>query len=80
MPVYKYQKKCRLPRCGQEFQTNRKWQEFCGPDHQKEFQKLIRRHHEDVIVEVESLKEDMKKMKAAFEKLKDRIGTTINLD
>jgi len=32
-----YTKTCRLRRCGKSFQTNREWQEFCHPEHQKEF-------------------------------------------
>ena len=55
---FKYWRKCKLLSCGKEFGTNRKWQEFCpGSNHQQEWQKLLRRKHEEVIVEMATLKE-----------------------
>lgn len=87
MPVYKYEKKCRLPRCRGDFETNREWREFCHPHHQVEFQKLLRRSHDDLIVELELLKEAAKKaakdfdeFKMEFERLEDRIRASIDID
>ena len=55
---FKYWRKCKLPSCRKEFGTNREWQEFCpGSNHQQEWQKLLRRKHEDVVVEMATLKE-----------------------
>lgn len=56
MPTYKHKKICRLPSCKKEFQTNRDWQDFCEPEHQKEFHRLLQRSHEGTIVELELLK------------------------
>lgn len=55
---FRFYKKCKLPSCHKEFGTNREWQDFC-PDsgHQQEYHRLLRRKHEDVIVEIELLKE-----------------------
>jgi len=55
---FKYWRSCKLPTCGKEFGTNRKWQEFCPKKPgervgcQQEYHKLLRRKHEDVIVEL----------------------------
>lgn len=58
---WKYWRKCRLPSCRREFGTNREWQQFCpGSDHQRRYHKLLRRKHEDVVVELEELKEAIK--------------------
>lgn len=61
---FKYWRRCKLPSCGKEFGTNRSWQDFCpGGVCQQEWQKLLRRKHEEVIVEMATLKEDMAKVK-----------------
>lgn len=61
--VFKYKGKCKLPSCHKPFETNREWQEFHHPDCQKKWQKLLRRSHEDVVVEMALLEEDVKKIK-----------------
>ena len=60
---FEYKGTCKLSSCRKPFETNREWQEFHHPDCQKEWQKLLRRSHEEVIVEVALLKEDVKKIK-----------------
>jgi len=60
---FEYKGTCKLPSCQKPFETNRKWQEFHHPDCQKEWQKLLRRSHEEVIVDMALLKEDVKKIK-----------------
>lgn len=55
---FKYWCKCKLPSCRKEFGTNWKWQEFCpGSNHQQEWHRLLRKKHEEVIVEMATLKE-----------------------
>jgi hypothetical protein len=57
---FKYYKNCKLPTCGKRFGTNREWTDFCpGTNHQQEYHKLLRRKHEDVIVEIAALKENV---------------------
>lgn len=60
---FKYKRNCKLPSCLKPFETNREWQFFHHPDCQKKWQRLLRRSHEETIVELELLKEDMKKVK-----------------
>lgn len=60
--TFKYKRKCKLPSCRKPFKTNRDWQEFHDPACQQKWQKLLRRSHEDVIVEMALLKEDVKKI------------------
>jgi len=66
---FKYWRKCKLPSCRKKFGTNRKWQEFCPKDEetgrncQQEWHRLLRKKHEEVIVEMAILKEDVIKIK-----------------
>lgn len=87
MPTYKHKKICRLPSCKKKFETNREWQDFCHPDHQQEWHKLLRRSHEETIVEMELLKialekvtESFEMFKIEFEKLKNRLRASIDID
>ena len=54
---FKYWRKCKLPSCRKEFGTNLKWQKFCSHDCQQKWHHLLRKKHEDVIVEMATLKE-----------------------
>ena len=38
-----YTKTCKLRSCKKEFKTNRKWQDYCEPDHQGEYWKERRK-------------------------------------
>jgi len=60
---FKYTGICKLPSCQKVFKTNIKWKAFHHPDCQKEWQKLLRRSHEEVVVEMALLKKDVKKVK-----------------
>ena len=87
MANYKYKKICRLPSCRKNFETNREWQDFCDPEHQKLYHRLLRRSHEETTVEVELLKIATKKAAKAFEefhveyrRLKDRLRASIDID
>jgi len=60
---FKYYRDCKLPSCQKPFGTNRDWKLFHHEDCQKEWQKLLRRSHEEVIVDMALLKEDVKKIK-----------------
>jgi len=61
---WKYWRTCRLPSCRREFGTNREWQHFCpNSDHQRQWHKLLKRKHEDVVVEVAELREEVKKLR-----------------
>lgn len=63
---FKYHRDCKLPSCKKPFKTNRSWQYFCpkaeDKNCQQEWQRLLRKKHEDVIVEMESLKERFAKL------------------
>ena len=61
--TFKYSRKCKLPSCRKPFKTNREWQDFHDPSCQQEWQKLLRRSHDEIIVEMALLKGDMKKVK-----------------
>jgi len=80
MAKYKHKRICRLPSCRKNFETNRDWQYFCHPDHQQEWHKLLKRSHEETIVEVELLKIKIRKIEAKFENLKDRLRASIDID
>ena len=60
---FKFWRTCKLPSCGREFGTNRSWQYFCPKDDdhncQQEWHRLLRKKHEDMIVEVAILKKRM---------------------
>ncbi len=60
---YKYKKICKLPSCREEFETNLEWQNFCEPEHQKEYWKLYRGTEADIRKELNELKKDQKIMK-----------------
>jgi len=60
---YKYKKFCKLERCRKKFETNRDWQDFCVPAHQKEYQRLCRRSEASIRKELTEIKKDQKKMK-----------------
>lgn len=60
---FKYKRRCKLPSCQKWLETNRDWQFFHHPNCQKKWQKLLRRSREEIIIELELLKEDMKKVK-----------------
>jgi len=60
---FKYYRDCKLPSCQKPFGTNRSWKFFHHTDCQKEWQKLLRRSHEEVIVDMALLKEDVNKIK-----------------
>lgn len=64
---YKYKKFCKLARCAKMFETNRDWQDFCEPAHQKEYQNLRRRSEGDIRKELNELKKEQ-------EKIKEKIG------
>ena len=57
---FKFHRTCKLPSCDREFGTNRQWQFFCPKDDehdcQQDWHRLLRKKHEDVIVEVAILK------------------------
>lgn len=60
---YKYMGFCKLVSCRKRFKTNREWQDFCEPAHQKEYQKLRRRSEADIRKELSELKKEQTKMK-----------------
>lgn len=66
---YKYWRYCKLPSCRIYFGTNRPWQYFHEPPCQKEYQKLLRRSHDDLTVELEVLKEQVKDLMVSFYRL-----------
>ena len=83
--VFKYQRDCKLPFCKKPFGTNRDWQYFCPKTEdkncQQEWQRLLRKKHEDVIVEIEILKENflnmektIKTVKETFEEFRKAVG------
>jgi len=61
--IFKFKRRCRLPSCRKKFETNREWQHFHHTDCQKEWQRLLRRSHDEVIVEMMLIKEEVKKIK-----------------
>jgi len=65
--VYKYKKFCKLGRCGKMFETNRDWQDYCEPAHQKEYQNLRRRSETDIRKELNELKKEQEKIKQQLE-------------
>lgn len=73
--AFKYWRSCKNPECRREFGTNRKWQEFCPkpPSEtigcQQRYHQLLRRKHEDVVVELAALKEAFIKMAETQTKL-----------
>lgn len=76
--LFKYQRDCKLPSCKKPFGTNRDWQYFCPKTEdkncQQEWQRLLRKKHEDVIVEIESMKEAYKKMAKEIEGIRLRLN------
>lgn len=75
---FKYQRDCKLPSCKKPFGTNRDWQYFCPKTEdkncQQEWQRLLRKKHEDVIVEIETLKEAYTKMANEIEGIRLRLN------
>ena len=75
---FKYQLTCKLPSCKKAFGTNRDWQEFCPKTEEKncqqEWHRLLRKKHEDVIVEIETLKEAYAKMAKEIEGIRIRLN------
>lgn len=74
--TFKYKRKCRLPSCQKRFETNRDWQDFHEPACQKEWQRLLRRSHDEVIVEMMIMKEEVKGLKHEQGRIKRKIGMT----
>ena len=76
--TFRYSGECKLPSCKRPFKTNRKWQEFCpkteDKDCQQEWHRLLKKKGEDIIVEIEILKEGYKKMVLAIEGIKLRLN------
>lgn len=78
--TFRYSGTCKLPSCGRTFKTNRKWQEFCPKDPdkergcQQEWHRLLKKKHEDIIVEIEILKEAYKKMAQEIEGIRLRLN------
>ena len=64
---YKYMGFCKLASCRKRFKTNREWQDFCEPSHQKEYQNLRRRSEGDI-------RKELNKLKKEQEKIKEKIG------
>lgn len=64
----KFWRYCKLPTCakyskstGKKFGTNRGWQEFCCPEHQQEWHRYLRHKRDELIVELEIIKEASQK-------------------
>lgn len=76
--VFKYHRECKLPSCQKPFKTNRDWQYFCPKTEdiscQQKWQKLLRKKHEDVIVEVEWLKEQFLLMNDRIKKIEEKLN------
>lgn len=76
--VFKYQRDCKLPSCKKPFGTNRDWQYFCPKTEdkncQQEWQRLLRKKHEDVVVEIEWLKEQSLLMNDRIKKIEKELG------
>lgn len=60
--VFKYWRECKLPTCRESFGTNREWQFFHHSGCQKKWQKYVRRSHDELVVEVMTLKERVKRL------------------
>lgn len=73
--TFRYSGECKLPSCKRPFKTNRKWQEFCpkteDKDCQQKWHQLLKKKHEDIIVEIEVLKEGFLNMKRAINTIKE---------
>lgn len=62
MSGFKYTKICKLERCQRKFQTNRKWQNFCCSEHQKEYWVIEKRSNREILSRVNSIDERLKKL------------------
>ncbi len=63
---YKYQRKCRLPRCNKDFGTNRKNQLFCLDLHRIEFHEVKRKKRR-------ALSRRMRKLQRELENLREEV-------
>lgn len=82
---FKYWRFCKYPLCpdyskstGNKFGTNRKWQDFCCPEHQQKWHKYLRRKREEMIVEFEMLKDEFKEALKKLEESKTRFRKVLN--
>lgn len=75
--VFKYSRERKLPSCKRPFKTNRSWQDFCPKtkkkDCQQEWHRLLKKKHEDIIIEIEALKEGFAKLNDEFKKLTEEM-------
>lgn len=69
MGKYKYTKNCRLARCNRVFKTNRKWQEFCHPDHRVEFNREKAKDPQSLKNRVKKLEKDHRQLRELFSSL-----------
>ncbi len=75
---FKFHRYCKLPSCGQLFGTNREWQHFHAPQCQLAWQRLLKKKHADLIVEVAQLKEKIHALERWKRRVEDYIEEVMN--